>query len=123
MNLKKYNDIVWEQARSAMKAGNTTANIRATTGISRPSLYIEYKRLGLPTPERTRTTRQPWSNFEDQLLGADTDKNLAKKLGRTYFSVWSRRRKLGIDRYKPLSAGVDSSQLGNDRPADNAANG
>jgi hypothetical protein len=39
---------------------------------------------------------QPWTAKHDALLGTDSDRSVAEKLGRTSVSVAIRRAKLGI---------------------------
>ncbi len=41
---------------------------------------------------------KPWTPQEDALLGTDTDRVIAEKLGRSTVSVGNRRTKLGISR-------------------------
>jgi len=40
----------------------------------------------------------PWTKEDDALLGTDTDRVIARRLGRTSVSVSNRRKKLGIAR-------------------------
>jgi len=49
----------------------------------------------------------PWSKEDDALLGTDTDRAIARRLGRTSVSVSNRRKKLGIAR-KPQAADLTS---------------
>ena len=48
---------------------------------------------------------KPWLPHEDALLGTDTDRAIATKLGRTTVSVSNRRKTLGIKRPNPPRAG------------------
>jgi hypothetical protein len=43
--------------------------------------------------------REPWTEHEDALLGTDTDRAIAAKLGRSTVSVGNRRVKLGISAF------------------------
>ncbi len=50
------------------------------------------------TRERRKVFRSltPWTLEEERLLGTDTDAKIALRLGRTWKSVFERRRYLGI---------------------------
>jgi hypothetical protein len=52
-----------------------------------------------------RNDGEPWQPHEDALLGTESDRKIAQKLGRTSVSVNNRRIKLGIQssRQKPPS--------------------
>jgi len=45
----------------------------------------------------------PWTKEDDALLGTDTDRAIARRLGRTSVSVSNRRKKLGIARKQQVA--------------------
>ena len=84
--------------RSHARLGKTEAAVRA-------------KRLRDKIPSRIRR----WTPEEVSLLGGDSDLNVARRLGRNKWSVWEKRKSLGIAPFGPREwTEEDESWLGTD---------
>ena len=77
--------------RSSLPAKLVESRIHADALIAQSHALAEYSRAYLHDQEH-------WSPNEDALLGTDTDRAIAEKLGRSSVAVTNRRKKLGIMR-------------------------
>ena len=99
----------WSNDQMRLLGTATDAEIAHRLGKNEAA--VRSKRLKQRIPSRIRR----WTPEEIALLGRDSDPNIARKLGRPAWSVWEKRKSLGIAPFGPQQwTEEDDSWLGTD---------